>query len=423
MLACGLDFGTSNSSLTLVQDGVATPLVLEAAHHPPQTMPTLLYFSDEHRRFYGNNAIAEYLEQDMAGRFVQAVKRHLPSATFTQTFIQGQAMGLPELIAGFLEHLKTAAERHAGQPVERVVLGRPAVFHVDPARDRLAQERLRQAASLAGFVDIEFQIEPIAAARSFEAELERDTLCLVGDLGGGTSDFTLMRLGPSRARTLDRRGDVLAADGVDVAGNDLDAALVHLKVLPRLGYHASWKPLGRPVPVPTRLHMAVTSWHRLSFAGTDENLRELDRWIRSADDAIGLKRLRNLLDWNLGFSLFQSIERCKVELSEHDEGVLSFRGEGIVLEEPVSRREFDTAVGPLMAQLGRCMDGVLDQAGVDHDDVGLVFLTGGTSLVPCVRALFERRFPGRLLEREAFTSVGQGLGLEAQARFGEPGRT
>ena len=218
----------------------------------------------------------------------------------------------------------------------RVVMGRPAVFHKDPERDRLAERRLEQAAYLAGFEEVRFQLEPIAAARAFEQRLESDVNCLVGDLGGGTSDFTVMRLGPKRGG--DRRGDVLGSDGVSVAGNDLDAALVRLRVLPRLGYGSSYSPLGRPIPLPTKLHVAMTSWHALSFVNTSQNLEELAGWIRTADDPEGLSRLYELLDWNLGFELFRSVERCKLELSLGSEGVLSFRARNLALDEPVSRR-------------------------------------------------------------------------------------
>ncbi|MCP4804864.1 MAG: Hsp70 family protein [Proteobacteria bacterium] len=418
MAACGLDFGTSNTALALVQGGASRPLVLDPGHSPPENIPTLLFFSEDHRQFYGSQAVDEYLERAMAGRFVQSIKRHLPSRAFTHTFVNGRAMDLSDLIAGFLEHLRLVAEAEAGEPVTRALMGRPAVFHEDASRDKLAQDRLEQAARMAGFEDVLFRYEPIAAARSFESELDREVLCLVGDLGGGTSDFTVMRLGPDRVGRPDRGQDVLGADGVNVAGNDFDAVLVKKKVLPRLGFHATWRPLGRPVPVPTRLHMAMTSWHALSFVNTAENLAELEGWIRSADDAVGLKRLHEILDWNLGFELFRAVEACKVELSKHDEGVLSFRAGKLAIEEPVFRHEFESAAKPLTDKLGACMDGLLTRLELERSDIGAVFLTGGTSLVPCVRRLFEERFPGRLLAKDVFTSVGHGLGVEVAEVWG-----
>ena len=412
MPACGLDFGTSNTALALVAEDRVRALPIDLGHDPPENIPTLLFFAEDHRQFYGTEAVTEYLDRAMAGRFIQSIKRHLPSKAFTHTFVNGRSMDLADLVAGFLEHLRFLANREAGAEVRRVLMGRPAVFHRDPVRDRLAQDRLERAAMMAGFEEVRFRYEPIAAARSFEESLDREVLCLVGDLGGGTSDFTVMRLGPGRVGR-DRGQDVLGADGVSVAGNDLDAVLVRKKVLPRLGYGASYRPLGRPIPVPTSLHVAMSGWHALSFVNTPDNLAELRKWIRTADDREGLERLYEVLDWNLGFELFRAVERCKVDLSRDEQGVLSFRAGKLAIEEPVSRREFDHAIEPLVLQLEDCLDGLLVRLELSREDIGAVFLTGGTSLVPRVRRVFEERFPGRLLAKDVFTSVGHGLGVEA----------
>ena len=142
MAACGLDFGTSNTALALVGDDGVRALPVDVGHDPEENIPTLLFFSDDHRQFYGSEAVAEYLDRAMAGRFIQSVKRHLPSKTFTHTFVNGQARDLSDLIAGFLEHLRFIANREASEEVTKVLMGRPAVFHVDPAKDKLAQDRL-----------------------------------------------------------------------------------------------------------------------------------------------------------------------------------------------------------------------------------------------------------------------------------------
>ncbi len=197
-LSCGIDFGTSNTTLTLNLDGRVEQVDLDPAHLLPEAIPTLMYFDLDALASYGSEAVRAYEEDDMAGRFLQAIKKHLPSPEFTGTIISERIFTLEDLIAGFLEKLKTAADAAAGESVDSVLMGRPARFHVDPKRDALAQTRLERAATMAGFVDVQFQLEPIAAARSYERELDREVLCLVGDLGGGTSDFTLIRLGPGR---------------------------------------------------------------------------------------------------------------------------------------------------------------------------------------------------------------------------------
>lgn len=416
--ACGIDFGTSNTAVSLWEDGQVRPVTVDLGASIPWTIPTLLFFPPSGAPSYGAAAIQDYVGHDMAGRLIQAIKRYLPSETFAGTTVGGRTRSLEELVSGFLLRCKEAVEREAGEPVTRVLLGRPAVFHTDPKRDALAQRRLEDGARMAGFQEIAFQLEPIAAARAFERGLAEDTLCFIGDLGGGTSDFTLIRLGPGRVGQRDRSADVLGSAGVDVGGNDIDARLIHAKVLPHFGFGCRWKPLTQWVPLPTSLHHAATRWHRLCVeAAEPRNLRWLAEAIPRSDDPEGLKRFRIFLARNAGYALFRSVEATKVALSGEDRTTLVFREVDLDLEEEVTRAELERAIAPELARLERCMDGLLERVGLGPESIGTVFLTGGTSLIPAVRALFEARFPGRILEPEAFTAVGLGLGVEAGERF------
>lgn len=417
-LACGIDFGTSNTAVALHRDGVVEPVAVDLSSSIAWTIPTLLYFPPAGSPSYGAAAIQDYVSRDMAGRLIQAIKRYLPSATFTGTVVSGKTRSLEELLAGFLIRCREAADAQAGEPVRRVLMGRPAVFHTDPARDQMAQKRLTDGARMAGFEEIQFQLEPIAAARAFERTLSRDTLCFIGDLGGGTSDFTLIRLGPGRVGRSDRGDDVIGSAGVDVGGNDIDARLIAAKVLPHFGFGSQWKPMTRWVPLPTALHHAATRWHRLCVEAADpRNLRWLAEAIPRSDDPEGLRRFRIFLARNAGYALFRSVEAAKVALSSQDETRLVFREVDIELEEQVTRAELNQAIASELEKLERCMDGLLDRLAVAPSEVDTVFLTGGSSLIPAVRALFEARFPGRILEPEAFTAVGMGLGVEAGERF------
>lgn len=417
-VAAGIDFGTSNTAVTLWQDGRVRPVPVDLASVIADTIPTLLFFPPRGEPVFGSTAVTDYLATDMAGRLIQSIKRYLPSDTFQGTMLGGKLRSLEDLIGGFLLVCKRALDEAAGQPVERVLMGRPAVFHVDPARDALAQGRLERAAALAGFRQIQVQLEPIAAARAFERSLEQDTLCLIGDLGGGTSDFTLIRLGPGRVGRRDRRQDVLGSGGVDVAGNDIDARIIHTSVLPSFGYGSSYRPVTNLVPLPTFLHIAATRWHRLCVEAADpKNLSFLDRAIRTSDDPDGLTRFREFLARNYGYSLFRAVERTKIALSGEDHTRLRFREGSVDIDEALSRADLEQAIGRELGALGDCMDGLLGRLGVAHDAVGLVFLTGGTSQIPAVAELFERRFPGRIVARDAFTAVGLGLGLEAGERY------
>lgn len=409
--ACAIDFGTSNTAVCLVRDGVATPVPVEGE----ALTPTLMLFRPGKAPTYGRAAMNAYLEGDLEGRLVQSVKRHLPAATFEGSAFGSAVLTLEGIVAGFLAHLKRAVDAAAGEPVDRVLLGRPARFSTDPERDALAQGRLEAAARAAGFREIAFEVEPVAAARAFEATLDRDVLCLVGDLGGGTSDFTLMRLGPGRAG--DRREDVLGVSGLDVAGNDFDARLVWAKAVPHFGVHAKYRPFDRWVEIPTSLHHAVCRWHTLCQASTPKTFAALDRMLRTADDREGLLRLRELIAHNLGFLLFRSVERCKIDLGEHEASRLRFERDGIDLDEPVARAELEAAAARELQRLDASVAKLLADSGVDAGEVDVVFLTGGTSRIPAVRGLFHARFPGRIVDQDAFLSVATGLGLAAVERF------
>ena len=418
-IAAGIDFGTSNTAVSLAINGEIRPVVVDTASAIAATIPTLLYFPPTGSPSYGTEAINRYLSSDMAGRLLQSIKRYLPSSTFQGTVVGGRNRGLEELIGGFLARCKAAIDAAAGEPVTRVLLGRPAVLHVDPERDAMAERRLVMAARMAGFQQIQVQLEPIAAARAFERTLDQDTLCMIGDLGGGTSDFTVIRLGPGRVGARDRSGDVLGSAGVDVAGNDVDARLIQHRVLPYFGVNTRYRPLKQWVPLPTFLHMAATRWHRLCVEGNlPENIRFLDRAIRTAEDVESLERFREFLTRNYGYSLFQAIESAKIALSQGTSTRLVFKEGGVELDEPLSRDDLERDIKRELEQLSACIDGLLSKLSVERARIGAVFLTGGTSQIPAVQDLFHARFPGRIASRDAFTSVGLGLGVEAAERFG-----
>jgi hypothetical chaperone protein len=416
-VACGIDFGTSNSSVTLARRGGIEPVDIDPMAAIPGTSPTLLWYSDDGDTLFGGAAIEEYIQRGMQGRLLQAVKKHLASPHFEGTVIGGRFRSVEQLVGGYLAYLRSRAELAAGEPVDRVLLGRPARFHAEEARDQLAQRRLEKAAKLAGFRRVEFQLEPIAAARSFERGLDRDVLCLVGDFGGGTCDFSLMRLSPERAGLRDRSGDVLAVGGVPVGGTDFDARLMMKKVIPSFGHGSWYRPMLKRVPLPSALHLAICRWHTLCLASTDKNLELLDSWLRSSEDKRGLGWLRELLDQSYGFMLFRAVEQNKVDLSAAEEAVLRFEQGTIHIAEPVTRPEFVEAIQDEVKSFHRCIDKLLLDAKVEADDVSVVFLTGGSSRVPVVRAIFEARFPGRIVAQEEFTSIGQGLGIEAGERL------
>jgi len=416
-VACGIDFGTSNSTVALADgSGAVRQVDIEGE---ALTAPTLLYFGEEPPPQFGAAAAEAYAAEDLMGRLIQSIKRHLPAAGFEGTFINERFRSLEELVAGYLRFLRAAAEREAGQPVTAALLGRPARFHAEADRDALAQRRLESAARLAGFTEVAFQLEPIAAARRFERSLSEDVLCLVGDFGGGTSDFTVIRLSPRHAGRVDRSEDILGVAGVAVGGNDFDARLMMRTVLPHFGHNTEYQPMGKWMTISPSLHLAVTRWHTACLAATDDNLAQLKVMMRTARDRDGLARLYELLDEGYFFRLFQSVEATKVALSSQEEAPFVFKAGSIDIEDTVQRSDFERAIGRELGKVSVCVDGLLSDLSLKASDIDVVFLTGGSSRVPAVRRLFTERFGDRIAEMEALTSVGFGLGVEAGERLAQ----
>jgi hypothetical chaperone protein len=412
MPACGLDFGTSNSAVALPSGDV---LAVEPRTAEARLFRSVLFFPDaEPQTFAGAEAVDRYLD-DGEGRFLQSIKAHLPSAAFTGTLIRGRTLRIEDLIALILRRLRARAEEACGQALDEVVLGRPAVFSPKRETDELAEGRLRAAAGLAGFTRVRFLIEPIAAALAYEAQLTRDELVLVADFGAGTSDLTLMRLGPSRRASADRRPDVVASTGAWVGGDRFDAAIMKHKLLRFFGAGTTYRITGQRLPMPTHLVNKLLSWHEMSFIRERSTQDFLDRMLRTTDDPQAIAALQDLVMHNLGYHLFRAIEAAKVKLSSATEARIKFDEARIHLDVRVTRAEFERFSAPLLDELTACVDRLLTAAQLGADRIDAVFLTGGSSQIPSVRALFAQRFgEDRLRSGNAFTSVAEGMGRAAR---------
>jgi len=410
MNACGLDFGTSNSAVAL-PDGQVLPLDVTALE--PRLFRSVLFFPEDTREVLaGATAIERYLD-DSAGRFLQSMKTWLPSASFHVTQIRGTAYALEELIAYVLRILREVGSRHAGAPLDAVVLGRPAVFSPDPVTDALAQRRLQTAAERAGFRDIRFVIEPIAAALAYEERLSQEELVLVADFGAGTSDLTLMRLGPNRRGRADRRSDVVGSAGVYVGGDRFDAAIMKHKLLPYFGAGTSYLLQHRRLDIPQHLQGKLLSWHEMSLIRERSTQELLQQMMKTGSNVPAIQALHDLVMYNLGYRLFRAIEACKVKLSSSDEAMVDFDEECIHIHERVTRAEFESFSQPLLDALDRCVTELFLKVG-EVGEIDAVFLTGGSSQIPAVHALFARRFgESRLRTADVFTSVAEGLGRAA----------
>lgn len=408
MAVCGLDFGTSNSTVALPSGEI---LAIDPGSATPRLFRSVLFFPEEAREVLaGHAAIEEYLVRS-EGRFIQSVKGWLPSATFTATMIRNRPLRLEDLIALLLRRIREQAERAAGVPLDEVTLGRPAVFSTDPVAEARAEERLRRAAELAGWKRIRFLIEPIAAALAYEATLDSDELVLAADFGAGTSDLTLMRLGPGRRGAQDRRPDVVASDGVYVGGDRFDAEIMRHKLLRHFGAGSTYQTFDKRMPIPNHILGKLLSWHEMSFIREKSTQKLIEHMLDASDNVPAIEALFDLVDENLGYRLFRAIEAAKIRLSTEQKTEIVFDEARIHVSEPLTRAELETFSAPLLLVLRECAVGLLARAGVSPVEVTSVFLTGGSSQIPAVRRLFADLFgEAKLRTADAFTSVAEGLG-------------
>jgi hypothetical chaperone protein len=416
----GIDFGTSNSSIT-IWDAGRRALLRDPAIAGVES--SFMYFPYTLRRdppIIGDAAKIRYVQDHMRGRFFQAIKTILPNRTFTETVVNNQTYLLEDLIAFFLIFLKAKADGVTRQNVTRVVMGRPAVFSTDPGEDQLAQDRLQRAAEIAGFREIHFQFEPIAAAFAYESRIHQPERVLVGDFGGGTSDFTIVQLDPARQGLTDRASDILATGGLTVAGNKYDAATMWHKVTPSFGRLAKYDDGGKQLGVPNSLHRQICQWDQIVFLRNPRSLDLLWRLERSSDDPAAFRRFQALVRDNQGFAVFQMIEGAKVALTSDDAAPLRFNHPEIQIDERLTLAEFNQNTADLTASITDYLDRFLVDAGICPEDIQTVFLTGGTSLIRSLRSEFVSRFgAGKIRDGDEFTSVGDGLALSAPLFFPE----
>lgn len=414
MLACGLDFGTSNSTVACRDDsGAARLLALEDGR---TTLPSAVFFHvDDGHTSFGRAAMADYLDGH-EGRLMRSLKSVLGSALLDErTEAGGRSVSFRDLLARFLTELKARGERAAGQPLEAVVLGRPVRFvDEDAAADRAAEAALVDTARRAGFRQVALQLEPIAAAFDHEATMSREALVLVADLGGGTCDFTVARLGPERAGRSDRRDDVLANTGVHVGGTDLDRAFSLAAAMPAFGYRGQLRN-GRQMP--SAPYFDLATWHLINTLYARKQIARIDALRREAADPAAIDRLLSLLHRRDGHWLAAQVEAAKVALSQRADAELAIeRRAGSVLA--VTRAGLERAIAPLADRVAQAVHEALAASGVAAPRIDTVFFTGGSSLVPLLRERIAAIVPdARPADGDVFGAVGLGLALDARRRF------
>lgn len=418
----GLDFGTSNSALSVNIDGEVKMLDIDKFNTTGDTLKSVIYFDPDEKNFYeGQKAVDQYIENDARGRYIQSIKAFLSDPNFNHTEIGKKTYKLDQLIAIILRNIKEQGQEQIGQELSSVVLGRPVVFSEDPDREKLAVERLMSAAKIAGFNEIYFQYEPIAAALAFESTLalNEEKIVFVGDFGGGTSDFTIIKTqGGKYKQKVDRKNDILGLGGVYIGGDTFDSQLMWEKVAYHFGKNVRVKALmgNFDLPVPSTIMGKLRKWHLISQLKLPKT-RQMIKDIRyQADNPELIKNLETLVDDNYGYMLFQSIERSKIELSETTSSMINFTEFNVNIEEWVSRSEFETYIASDIQKIEACIEEVTKQSRMRRDDIDVVFLTGGSSHIPIIKRIFSDKFGAeKINQTNAFTSVAYGLGISGNS--------
>lgn len=426
----GIDFGTTNSSIALAHNGQVRMVPFLSAAGETFSSRSLLYLQRQvhvARKpvavWTGSEGIEKYLDHDsfsdeVQGRLIQSLKSYLSARNLTGTEIFGRQYRFHELVARILADLRQRASEWLGFDVKQAVAGRPVMFVGAEAEEdnAFALDRLRQAYLQAGFTHVTFAMEPVAAAYAYESRITRDELLLIGDFGGGTTDFSLLRVGPS-ARTSDGL-QVLGNSGVGSAGDAFDARIVRRLISPALGSESITRSSGKIMPVlPAWVYTNLERWHMLSFLRTRATMDMLRAAKRRAPEPEKVSALITIVEHDLGYRLHQAVQHVKVDLSHRAEAEFVLDTDLLHLRAEVTRKQFEQWIAPELARIEGSLDDLLQKTAISPTHVDRVFLTGGTSLVPAVRHIFNQRFgEDRVQSGEAFTSVAYGLALMADAR-------
>ncbi len=432
--ACAIDFGTSNSALALLDRKAGTRLVeLEPG---ATTMPTAVFYvadapaaiaaaGTQGPRLFGRAAIAAYVD-GIDGRLMRSMKSILGSSLLDRTTDVGggRTVRYRDVVAGYLLHLKRMAEAQAGAAITHAVLGRPVFFvDDDPVRDAQAQAALEAAARAVGFESIAFQYEPIAAAFDFERGARREQIVLVADIGGGTSDFSVVRVGPRRAAALDRKADILASHGVHVAGTDFDRRIELGHMLGLLGYRALGPSIGgaKPREVPSGVYFDLATWHLINTVYQPQRVAELRAMRGFYADARHHRRLMKALDERLGHDLAARAESAKIAVADGGAARIALDGIEPGLHADLDESQAAQTIEADIARIAAAARAAVAQAGLVPERIAALYFTGGSTGLRQLAQRIAAQFPAaRAVRGDRFASVANGLALEAARRFGLP---
>lgn len=410
-----VDFGTSNSLLSHVsKDGKITPIALEK--DSGLVLRSLLYCPEPNTWFFGKEAIKEYINNDGEGRFFRSVKKFLPENNYNGTIVFNKTMNISEIVGVFLSEMRKRANKITNENVEKIVLGRPALYSLNKDDDQMAQDRMQKACELAGFKEVIFCPEPIAAGLDYNANSVEEKIVLIADFGGGTSDFTLMKI----HKGLYTKDDILGLSGIFMAGDALDGVMMKDFIAPHFGSRFEYKiPGGNNIlTFPRQLLQKICSPAHITHLrerDTWEFLQHIQKFSLTAEGTQHMHQLFTLVECQLGFPLFDEIEKTKVKLGSDPKACFKYSYPGISIEEQISKVAYNESISPAIEEILTSMKEVFKQSGLNEKNVSQVCLTGGTSQLPLIRSSLAEMFgQEKLVEYNIYQSVVNGLAQYAK---------
>lgn len=405
-----VDFGTSNSLLSFVaSDGSITPVPLDINQN--KVLRSLLYTPEKNKWYFGLEAIQEYVHHEGEGRFFRSIKKFLPEPSYTGTEVFNRKLNISDLVAVFLAEMRKRANKLTGTEVEKIVLGRPALYSLDREHDQLAQDRMKTAALQAGYKEVIFCPEPIAAGLDYSSQADREKIVLIADFGGGTSDFTLMKVKKGHYS----QEDILGLSGIFVAGDVLDGVMMKDFIAPHFGSEFEYKlPGGNNVlNFPRNLLKKICSPAHITHLrerDTWEFLQHINKFALSGEDQKKMENLFTLVELQLGFPLFHEIEKTKIKLSSDKAADFIYDNHTINITQSITSASYTTSVTPPITEIMETMMEVFKQSGLNPTQVDQVVLTGGTSQFPLIqKGLVDVFGKDKISEHNIYQSVVNGL--------------
>jgi len=414
MIIASIDFGTTNSVVGVNNSGKIDMLPL--GRNTLETK-TALFYSFEDKKFYVGDEAIEELKLETMGRYFVALKSFLGSAEKIETTLGKKTYSLSDLISIILRSFKKRLEDYAKKEIDKVVLGRPVHFNdKDIQLDKKAQKRLEEATLKAGFKEVKFIYEPIAGALAYEKSIEKEEVILVVDIGGGTTDYTIIRVGGKNKK--DRKEDILATHGCYIGGNDFDSKIVKNFIIKHLGFNSYYENMGKKMQIDYALYSDFSHWHKFQKMYDSRVINSIEKYIYMAYDKEKISRLLELIKEGLYFDFSENIIQSKIDLSTQESTLINMDIFSSPFIENLNQKEFNRVIASDIDKIKTTLNETIKLAGVSFNQIDRVFLTGGSTLVPMVSQIYKGLFPkDKLIQTNVLSSVGYGLAIYANEAF------